>query len=82
MRQLENVIQRALILCDGKTITAEHIIIEEDENISNFKGLLKDYEMLLLKNRLKQFDGNRTLTAQSLGVSVRWIQLKLKQMDT
>ena len=54
---------------------------EDDENISNFKGLLKDYELLLLKNRLKQFDGNRTLTAQSLGVSVRWIQLKLKQMD-
>ncbi len=81
VRQLENVIQRALILGDGKTIAAEHIIIEDDENISNFKGLLKDYEMLLLKNRLKQFDGNRTLTAQSLGVSVRWIQLKLKQMD-
>ena len=80
VRQLDNVIKRALILCDGNKIKAEHIILEDEEDITHFKGLLRDYEMLLLKKRLKDFDGNRTLTAKSLGVSVRWVQLKLKQM--
>jgi hypothetical protein len=27
------------------------------------------------------FDGHRTATAKSLGVSVRWVQLKLKEMN-
>jgi DNA-binding NtrC family response regulator len=33
-----------------------------------------------LKKRLDEFNGNRTTTAKSLDVSVRWIQLKLKEM--
>lgn len=80
VRQLINVIQRALILCDGTKITTEHIIIEEENLNKNFNGTLKEYEIKLLKDRLKQLDGNRTLTAESLGVSVRWVQLKLKEI--
>jgi len=80
IRQLQNVLQRALILCDSDQIGPEQILIEENDNISDFKGLLKDYEQLLLKKRLQEFEGNRTLTAKSLGVSVRWVQLKLKEM--
>jgi Nif-specific regulatory protein len=80
VRQLENVIQRAIILCDGPKILPEHIVIEEDSDPSEFNGTLKEYEKILLIKRLKEFDGNRTLTAQSLGVSVRWVQLKLKEI--
>jgi Nif-specific regulatory protein len=80
VRQLINVIQRALILCDDSKITAEHIIIEDEDALNGFGGTLKEYEIKLLRERLKQFDGNRTLTAESLGVSVRWIQLKLKEI--
>ena len=81
IRQLINVIQRALILCDTNKIFAEHIILEEEQNMENFQGTLQEFEMLLLKKRLEEFDGNRTLTAKSLDVSVRWVQLKLKEMD-
>lgn len=80
VRQLENVIQRAIILCDGNKLLEEHIIIEEDDNEINFSGSLKDYEILLLKKRLQEFNGNRTFAAKSLGVSVRWVQLKIKDM--
>ena len=80
VRQLENVLQRALILSDGKCITGENIMLEERDHLSDFRGLLEDYEMLLLKKRLKEYNGNRTLAAKSLGVSVRWVQLKLKEM--
>ena len=79
VRQLENVIQRALILCDGDKLLPEHVLFEENEN-SDFSGSLEDYAKLLLQKRLKEFAGNRTLAAKSLGVSVRWVQLKLKEM--
>lgn len=82
VRQLENVIQRALILGDGGTLQPEHVILDDDDEpmLPDFAGTLKDLEMQLLQARLKKYDGNRTLTARSLGVSVRWVQLKLKEM--
>jgi len=81
VRQLQNVLQRALILCDESELAPEHIVIEEGQNLVNFKGTLEDFQMQLLNKRLKQFDDNRTLTAKSLGVSVRWVQMKLKEIE-
>lgn len=79
VRQLENTIQRALILCDENMIQTKHIILEQDEEISHFNGSLEEFEKLLLFKRLQRYNGNRTATAKSLDVSVRWIQLKLKE---
>jgi Nif-specific regulatory protein len=80
IRQLINVIQRAVILCDSKKIHTDHIILEDSKDLIDFKGTLGEFEVLLLKKRLDEFNGNRTLTAKSLDVSVRWIQLKLKEL--
>jgi Nif-specific regulatory protein len=81
VRQLENVIQRALILLEEDKIQPEHIVLEEqDDMVECTEGSLKEIETLILKNRLKTFNGNRTLTAQSLGVSVRWVQIKIKEL--
>jgi Nif-specific regulatory protein len=80
VRQLENVLQRALILSDDDRLLPEHIVLEEDSDESNFTGTLRDFERILLMKRLKIYQGNRTATARSLGVSVRWVQLKLKEM--
>ncbi|MGH1363139.1 MAG: sigma-54 interaction domain-containing protein [Calditrichia bacterium] len=82
VRQLENVIQRALILCDTEKLMPDQILLDDavNDNAKLFKGSLKDFERQLLLDRLEQFDGNRTLTAKSLGVSVRWVQLKLKEI--
>lgn len=82
VRQLENVIQRAIILCESNLLTPEHIIIEDEDSLLDFKGTLEDFEKLLLLKRLKEYDGNRTQTAKSLGVSVRWIQMKLKEINS
>ena len=81
VRQLENVLQRALILCNNYKLLPEHIIIEEDSDDIKFGGTLKEFEKIILVKRLKEFDNNKTFAAKSLGVSVRWIQLKLKEME-
>lgn len=81
VRQLENVIQRALILCDTDKLLPEHIIIDEESNEMEFKGTLRDFEKILLMKRLREYNSNRTATAKSLGVSVRWVQLKLKEIE-
>ena len=80
IRQLINVIQRAIILCDSNKIYTDHIILEDSKDLIDFKGTLAEFEVLLLKKRLEEFNGNRTSTAKSLNVSVRWIQLKLKEL--
>lgn len=81
VRQLENAIQRALILCTEKSLRPDHIIIEERDDSDTFDGTLSDFEKSLLEKKLKEFDGNRTRTAKALGVSTRWVQLKIKEME-
>jgi Nif-specific regulatory protein len=80
VRQLENVLQRSFILCEQNKLEPEHIVIEDEQEDMNFNGTLRQFEKRILLKRLKEFDNNRTLTAKSLGVSVRWVQLKLKEM--
>jgi len=81
VRQLENVLQRALILCDGDRILPDHIFLEGVADEQSFSGTLKEIERAVLLSRLKEFNENRTQTAKSLGVSVRWVQLKLKDIE-
>lgn len=80
IRQLINVLQRALVICDADKIDEEHIIIEYEKKLINHDGTLRDFENQILLERLEQFKSNRTKTAESLGVSVRWVQLKLKEL--
>ncbi|MFC2134143.1 sigma-54 interaction domain-containing protein [Bacteroidota bacterium] len=81
VRHLFNVLERALIICDSNIITEAEIMIEHQKGDSDPGGTLENIERDLLMNRLNKFDGNKTLAAKSLGVSVRWVQLKLKDMD-
>ena len=81
VRQLLNIIQRALILCDANKLTDEHIVLEEEE-LESSAGSLKEFENKLLKKRMEEFGANKKMVAKSLGVSVRWIQLKLKEWET
>ena len=79
VRQLKNVIHRALILAQNNTIVEDNIIITDDDEINIYEGTLNNIELQIVKRRLKEFGGNKTLAAKSLGVSRKWIYLKLDE---
>ena len=82
VRQLHNVINRAIILSTNGTITKEHISLDNEQNDHDSNRTLKELEKKILLKRLEEFSGNKTLTAKSLGVSVRWIQKKMKEFNS
>ncbi len=83
VRQLQNVIERAVILSSGNEITEESFgLAEEMECTEEVKNLdsdmtLRDMERELILRKLTRTQGNRTLAAQELGISVRTLRNKL-----
>ena len=92
VRELENVIQRALILCDGKEIVAEDLNFELDEpeaesvvelsiiSDSSLNNDLKAKEFDLIVNALRETNGSKKAASELLGVSPRTLRYKLAKM--
>jgi len=82
VRELKNVLERACICVDGDTIDADSLILEEAERDAakvQLKDLMDDYEREVILRRLAYFKGNRTETAEDLGISIRNLQYKLER---
>jgi Nif-specific regulatory protein len=81
IRELQNTIERAVVLCTGTTIMVEDIHTSpQGSNSIGPDGLtLEEFERRLIEAALAENDGNRTRTAQKLGVSLRWLQYRLKE---
>ncbi len=83
VRQLMNVIERAVILCHGSEITAESFgLSDEMDGTAEVSQLdsdmtLRDMERELILRKLTRTQGNRTLAANELGISVRTLRNKL-----
>ncbi|MFO7964956.1 MAG: sigma-54 dependent transcriptional regulator [Desulfobacterales bacterium] len=89
VRELENVMERSVILSRGDIITPDEFPASmtaaetsdsapADEGI--FPGMpLKEMEKQMIIKTLEDNGGNRTRTAELLGISRRTLQLKLKE---
>ena len=90
MRELENVIERAIILCKGDVIgtddltnsvtekSSETINMDGSKNLS-LKTAKRHMEEDLILKALKETEGNRTHAAKLLGISHRSLLYKLKE---
>jgi len=88
VRELENTVERSVILCQEDLIQPQHLPAplqalakEEELNLPDTEGglTIKDMEKQLILSTLTQYDGNRTKTAEALGISRRSLQMKLKE---
>ncbi len=80
VRELKNVLERAFICSDSEVIEAESLILEDAEKqaeMQTLPNLMDEYERDVILRRLAFFSGNRTRTAQDLGISLRNLQYKL-----
>ena len=87
VRELENVIERAVIMARGDMIDPEHFpdtLKDQDADESAREPVLasgrslKEVEREMILKTLEDMGGNRTRTAETLGISRRTLQLRLK----
>ena len=85
IRQLKNCLESMVVLSRGDTLTLDDLPATIDEHSSNSSDIdippgtsLDDLERVAVEKALQQHDGNRTHAAETLGISVRTLQRKLK----
>ncbi|MBW2182652.1 MAG: sigma-54-dependent Fis family transcriptional regulator [Deltaproteobacteria bacterium] len=86
VRELENVIERTILLHKDDVLLPEHLIVEEadrsreeKEGSSTSSGSVKEMEKKLILKTLEGLEGNRTHAAKALGISIRTLRNKLKE---
>jgi DNA-binding NtrC family response regulator len=82
VRELENAIEHAFVMCHGNQIELEHLplsILDSNQIESNQKNPPSHNEKELIKQSLIRNRGNRTLVARELGIhrSTLWRKMKL-----
>lgn len=83
IRELANVVQRAMILAPGTDIAPEHLMLPRSAPVQAEPELadmgLKDVERETILATLRRMEGSRSKTAQALLMSERTLRHKLKQ---
>ncbi len=87
IRELENTIERAVLISNGHKLLPEHLFLDVDEfddaaqpAISIQAGMtVKEMEKKLITKTLSDVDDNRTRAAELLGISIRTLRNKLKE---
>ena len=79
IRELENIIERSMIMAKDEIIDEKYFNFINKETYIEKKGTLKEAEKELIIKYLIQNKGNRTKTAEILGISRRSLQNKIKE---
>jgi transcriptional regulator with PAS, ATPase and Fis domain len=81
VREFQNVIERAVVLCNGGQLTKEDFMFDAGDRaaIARSASTLAEFERQIIEGTLAEMGGNRTRTAEKLGVSIRWLQYRLKE---
>jgi transcriptional regulator with PAS, ATPase and Fis domain len=86
VRELENIIEQAFVLCRGVVIGLEHLpreVIPEDGVASSGAvfSTLENMEKKMIGETLKRYGGNRRRAAEELGINPSTLYRKIKSMN-
>lgn len=82
VRELQNVIERGVILASREISPAElpALLTDAGSSPEPEAGVLKQREHATIRSALRKHRGNRRLTAGELGISLRTLQYRLKEL--
>jgi two-component system response regulator PilR (NtrC family) len=95
VRELENMLERALALCDGQKISADDLFMGEEVKVRSEEGnnfdpsgnleiglpeYLEDIEKRAILKALSKTNNNKTAAAKLLGVSFRTLRYRLAKL--
>ncbi|RON66383.1 sigma-54-dependent Fis family transcriptional regulator [Pseudomonas fluorescens] len=86
VRELKALVERAVLLCEGGELLAEHFSLRmepmpEDSSGLNLRERLEQVERTLLLDCLRKNDGNQTLAARELGLPRRTLLYRLGRLN-
>ncbi|MFJ2364923.1 sigma-54 interaction domain-containing protein [Pseudomonas sp. NPDC087697] len=85
VRELKGLVERAVLLCEGGELLAEHFSLRIDvapqECSLNLRERLEQVERSLLLDCLRKNDGNQTLAARELGLPRRTLLYRLGRLN-
>lgn len=86
IRELENIVQRAVILAPAETVDVDHLLLQDEVAAQNEPVVsgsapldMKSLEKTHILEALAAVSGSRKLAAQRLGMSERTLRHKLQQ---
>jgi transcriptional regulator with PAS, ATPase and Fis domain len=89
VRELENCIERAVVMARTSVLSLDNFLIQEEEvqseqkvsqnNMPPVGTTLREMEKNLILETLSAYKGNKTKASQTLGMSIRTIRNKLKE---
>lgn len=89
VRELKNVIERSILVANDEEelLLKNHLPKEitgldsNDDSNDNKEKTLADYEKMIIENTLKRYEGNKTKTAEVLGIKRQTLYNKLKDYN-
>jgi two-component system response regulator HydG len=70
VRELHNALERAVILCDGELITADHLCLRASSVVAPRRlPRLSDIERRTIEEVLSESEGNKSKAARRLGIT-------------
>jgi DNA-binding NtrC family response regulator len=94
VRELENTVERAIVLCEEKTLHLRHFLLDKTQIPLKPSGktvpatsilstgevsTIAEMEQRMIFDALTKFNGNRTRAAEVLGISIRTLRNKLRE---
>lgn len=82
IRELQNVIEKAVILSDGPTLTPKEVSLEAvHQSTSGTRQTLDEAEERTIREAVARCNGNLSMVAKELGISRPTLYSKLKKYD-